>query len=164
MITKKEQLYHILDDMGIGYKSFLHSPTHHFDELRDIRDKIQGLHCKSLFLTDKKNFYLVLMRGELRLDLKLLQKNLGSQRLSFGKAENMSAFLQVSPGSCTPYALVNDKHKNIKKVICDKAFQSAEYLNFHPIENHATLQIKTDDFIKWLKYCGHDYEFLPLEL
>ncbi len=159
MITQKEQLYKILDDMNIHYQSFSHPPTHHFEELREIRDKIEGLHCKCLFLTDKNSFYMVLMRGELRLDLKSLQNSLGCRRLSFGKGEDMEAILHVSPGSCTPFALINDKNKKINKVICDSAFKEAEYINFHPIENNATVQVRPKDFFKWLSHCGHDYIF-----
>ncbi len=163
MITSKEELYRLLEEIGISYQYFAHPPTHHFEEHREIRDKILGLHCKSLLLTDKKSFYLILMRGEERLDLKALQDHLKSKRLSFAKGEDMERILHVSPGSCTPYALINDKEHNISHVICDSAFQKTEKINFHPMENNMTIQVTFDDFITWLDHCAHQYSFINLE-
>ncbi len=163
MIKTKKQLYKLLDKLNIPYNIFFHLPTHHFEEHREVRDKIPGLHCKSLLLTDKNDFYLILMRGEIKLDLKLLQKNLKSKRLSFAKSEDMEDLLFISPGSCTPYALINDKEHKIRTVICDGTFKQAEIINFHPLENDATIQVCFDDFVKWLNYCKHSYIFMDLE-
>lgn len=75
----------------------------------------------------------------------------------------MENLLSVSPGSCTPYALINDKNHAISRVICDAAFHQARMINFHPLENDATIQVAYEDFIKWLEYCGHDYTYIDLE-
>ncbi|MFV0431657.1 MAG: prolyl-tRNA synthetase associated domain-containing protein [Alphaproteobacteria bacterium] len=162
-ITTTTECLDLLEQSNIKFGLYEHPPTHHFDDHRDIRDKIAGMHCKSLFLTDKKEFYMVLMRGELRLNLKALKEGLKTKRLSFAKGEDMEDILAVSPGSCTPYALVNDKEYRISKVILDEAFKGADFINFHPIENTATIQVSHDDFIKWLKLTGHNYEYMPLE-
>lgn len=162
MVTTAKALLALLDAQNIAYIHHQHPPTHHYADHRDIRDKIAGMHCKSLFLTDKEHYYMVCMRGELRLDLKRLQQNLQSKRLSFGKREMMQEILAVAPGSCTPYALVNDYGHRIYQVILDNAFAAAESVNFHPIENNATIQVSYNDFIKWLGYTGHQYISLEL--
>ncbi|MFV0322495.1 MAG: prolyl-tRNA synthetase associated domain-containing protein [Alphaproteobacteria bacterium] len=162
MITNAKALFTILDAQDIAYICHHHPPTHHYDDHREIRDNIPGMHCKSLFLTDKEYYYMVCMRGELRLDLKKLQQNLQSKRLSFGKGEMMQEILAVAPGSCTPYALVNDHGYRIHKVILDNTFETADSINFHPIENNATIRVSYNDFIKWLDFTGHQYISLEL--
>lgn len=162
MIQSSTELLKLLNAQNIAYINHHHPPTHRYDDHRDIRDNIPGIHCKSLFLTDKENYYMVCMRGELRLDLKCLQQNLGSGRLSFGKGEDMQGILGVAPGSCTPYALVNDTKHRIAQVILDDAFIGEENINFHPIENNQTIRVCYSDFTKWLDYTGHSYMNLKL--
>ncbi len=163
MIQSEQELFDIFEQLNIAYKNYPHAATHHFDEHRDVRDKISGTHCKSLFLTDKQDFYFVAMRGDERLDLKALRKELNVRRLSFGKEENMAQILGVKAGSCTPYALINDTKHQIKTVFLDSAFLDAEYINFHPLHNEATTQVAWQDFIRWLEHCGHAYQFINIQ-
>ena len=50
---------------------------------------------------------LVVAKDDTRVDLKALAKRLSAGRLSFGKPERLEAVLGVSPGSVTPFALIN---------------------------------------------------------
>ncbi len=162
MIKTEQALFEIFDQLNIQHKTYYHEATHRFDELRHIRDQISGVHCKSLFLTDKKNFYFISLRGEIRLDLNQLRKDLGVRRLSFAKEEDMLAIIGVGAGNCTPYALINDDQHKIAHIFLDAAFQKAEFINFHPLHNKATTQIRVKDFIRWIDYCGHPYKYIPV--
>lgn len=163
MIKTEQALFEIFDQLNIQHKTYYHEPTHRFDELRHIRDQIAGLHCKSLFLTDKKNFYFISLRGETRLDLKQLRNILNARRLSFAKEEDMLAILGVGAGNCTPYALINDAEHKIHTVFLDSAFQQAELINFHPLHNQATTQVRFEDFMRWINHCKHPYQFITMD-
>lgn len=162
MIKTKQALFEIFDQLNIKHKTYYHEATHHFDEHRDVRDQIAGMHCKSLFLTDKKNFYFVALRGEVRLDLKALRRELNVRRLSFAKEEDMLAIIGVRAGNCTPYALINDPDHHIHSIFLDAAFQQAELINFHPLHNEATTQVHFKDFMRWIDHCGHKYRFISI--
>ena len=74
-----------------------------------MRGNLPGAHCKTFFLKDKKRaLWLVVALGDQRVDMKALGKTLSYARLSFGKPELLLKTLGVTPGSVTPFALVND--------------------------------------------------------
>ena len=47
-------------------------------------------------------------------------------------------------------------------VFLDKHLQEAKRLSFHPNDNHASLAIKTEDFIRYMDYVGNAYEWIEL--
>ena len=52
--------------------------------------------------------------------------------------------LGVSPGSVTPFALINDEAQRVT-VVLDADMMRHERLNYHPLENTATTNIARDD-------------------
>ena len=57
--------------------------------------------------------------------------------------------LGISPGSVTPFALLNNEENNIDFYLEDKMHES-EYINFHPLTNKATVTIKSREFIEFM--------------
>ena len=49
-----DELFAFLDQLGIEHSTMSHPPIFTVDEGRAWHDKIPGLHCKNLFLKDKK--------------------------------------------------------------------------------------------------------------
>ena len=76
-------------------------------------------------------------------------------RFSFGPAEQMLEFLGVTPGSVTPFAVLNDKPGRVA-VILDQAMMRHEVLNYHPLTNTMTTTIARDDLLKFLRATGHE--------
>ena len=81
--------------------------------------------------------------------------------MSFGKAELLEAVLGVSPGSVTPFALINDRRRSVA-VVVDEALMDFAEVNCHPLENTATTRLATEDLIRFIRACGHEPSSFPL--
>ncbi len=125
----------------------------------DLPSLIDGQHGKSLFLTtpakgDKQGeFWLVVACEDTRVDLKGLAARLGVKRFSFAKPEAMKEILSVTPGSATPFALLNDGQGRVQ-VVVEERFKESQYCVFHPLDNRFSTVIKTADLLRFIKSLG----------
>lgn len=141
--------------LGIKVTTHHHAPAFTVEQGNEVWGAIPGIHCKNLFLKDAKGrLWLAVAPGERRVDLKTLPARLGSARLSFGSAELLQAVLGVTPGSVTPFALINDPALKVTPVL-DAWMMSQDLLNFHPLRNDMTTTIATPDFRRFLAATGH---------
>ncbi len=105
---------------------------------------------------------LVSAKDDTRVDLKALSKQLGAGRFSFGKAELLAEVLGVTPGSVTPFALINDRARRVT-IVVDAELLKFDEVNFHPLENNATTRVATRDLIRFIEACGHQPHILRLD-
>jgi len=144
---KKNDLLKLLNSKNIFYNSFNHEALFSVNDSVDKRGDIKGAHTKNLFLKNKKNsFFLVSCEEKSNIDLKKLSKLFGGGNLSFAKKEYMEELIGVSPGSVSPFALLNDKDKKIGFFLEEKLYKN-NILNFHPLINTTTISINKSDFI-----------------
>jgi len=156
-----EQLFSFLDRLGIEHQTTQHPPIFTVDEGRGWHDKIPGTHCKSLFLTDGKGgFWLVVILEDKRADLGKIAKRIGAGRLSFAKPKMLAEILGLTPGSVTPFALLNDADKRVK-IILDEEMLACEKITNHPLHNAASTTLRSADFLKFIK--ALDYEPIIIE-
>jgi len=156
MPATPEQLFALFDQLGIAHETITHPPIFTVEQGRAFWDKIPGLHGKNLFLKDKKDkIWLVVMPGDKRADLNRLEKRLGAPRFSFGKPELLLEVLGLTPGSVTPFALINDRQKRVT-VVLDEEMMTSERINFHPLHNAASTTIHTADLLKFIKALGYE--------
>ena len=66
------------------------------------------------------------MPGDKRADLNQLEKRLGAARLSFGKPELLMEVLGLTPGSVTPFGLINDTAKRVTVVLDGDLFKKRD--------------------------------------
>ena len=151
-----DQLFAILDGLGIAHSTVKHPPLFTVDQSRALRGQIPGGHTKNLFLRDKKyDIYLVVALEDADIDLKGLHRRLGaSGRFSFGSADLLREVLGVEPGAVTPFAAINDTEGRVT-VVLDTAMMAHETLNYHPLVNTMTTSIGRDDLVKFLESTGH---------
>lgn len=162
MPATKQDLFALLDRLGISTETRAHEPVFTVEESQTLRGAIPGAHTKNLFLKDKKGaLYLVVAREDTGVDLKRLHKVIASARLSFGPPELMRATLGVEPGSVTPLAAVNETSRRVTFIL-DKQLLEHDTLNFHPLSNDATTSIHRDDFLVFLRACGHEIRVADL--
>ncbi len=155
MSATPEQLFAYFDQLGIAHSTVEHRPLFTVEEGRDLHHTIPGLHCKNLFLKDKKDkIWLVVMPGDKRANLNKLEKRIGAARTSFGKPELLMEVLGMTPGAVTPFALINDKALRVT-VVLDSDMLKAEEVNFHPLRNNASTTIRTSDLVKFIKALGY---------
>jgi Ala-tRNA(Pro) deacylase len=156
MPASPDELFAYLDSLGIAHKTVRHAPLFTVEEGRAVRAAIQGGHTKNLFLRDKKGVpYLVVALEDAMIELRSLHRLLGATgRFSFGSAELMGELLGVTPGSVTPFAVINDTAGRVT-VVLDAAMMAHEVLNFHPLVNTATTTISRGGLLEFLEATGH---------
>ena len=156
MPATPQQLFAYFDQLGIAHSTIEHKPLFTVEDGRDLWDKFPGLHCKNLFIKDKKDkIWLVVMPGGKRADIKALEKRLNAPRFSFGKPELLLEVLGMTPGSVTPFALMNDTARRVT-VVLDAEMMQSEKVNFHPLHNAASTTIRTQDLLKFAKTLGYE--------
>ena len=156
MPATEDDLIQLLAALGIQTSTFRHPPLYTVEDSPALRGEIPGCHCKNLFLKDKKdNFILAVLAEERRLDMKALHKSeqLNVGRLSFASADWMSAILGITPGSVTPFSVINVTRPDLI-VVLDKGMLEHETLNYHPLHNEATTNIHRDDLVKFIEHFG----------
>ena len=157
MVYDKERLLDRLREWGMLIALHEHPAVFTVEESRVHTRHIAGVHCKNLFLKDKKDrLWLVTVRDDRRVDLVALGKHLGAAgRLSFGKPPLMAQVLGVTPGSVTPLAAINDRSRRVT-VVLDAALLAAPQLNCHPLENTATVVLASADLRRFFQATGHE--------
>jgi Ala-tRNA(Pro) deacylase len=152
-VTTKSQadVYRALDALGIAYERYEHPPVFTADEAAAHWSGIAAKAVKNLFLRNKKGdrHYLVIVGIEKQVDLRTLVKIVGDDRLSFGSPERLMARLGLTPGSVSPFGLINDANGSVR-VILDEDLRTAERLIFHPNDNTASVTISFQDFQRFL--------------
>lgn len=160
--TSAQQLFTILEILGISYRLYHHQPVFTVAESLDIERDMAGAHCRNLFVRDKKEtMFLVVAQNETLIDLKKLPDLLGCGRLSFGSAERLWQNLGVRPGSVCPFSIINDKDKAVT-IVLDAAMMQNDIVNYHPMENHMTIGLAPADLVRFIKHTGHEPLILDL--
>ncbi|MGC2412163.1 MAG: prolyl-tRNA synthetase associated domain-containing protein [Stellaceae bacterium] len=158
-----DQLFARLEALGVAQRTYNHPPVFTVAEAAALRGQLPGGHCKSLFLKDKKaGLWLVVALEDRRIDLKLLADALGAPRLSFGSAELLYEVLGVTPGSVTPFALVNETVHRVE-IVLDQAMLGCDPLNYHPLDNARTTAIAPADLLRFIAWCGHRPRIVDLD-
>jgi Ala-tRNA(Pro) deacylase len=155
MAATPEELLARLDALGIAHRTHRHAAVHTVAEAASLRGNLPGGHCKSLFLRDAKGgLWLVVVLEDRRLDLKALSQRLGAPRFSFGSPPLLREALGVTPGSVTPFALINDPGRRVR-IVLDEAMLAQDPLNYHPLTNTATTAVAAADLLRFIAACGH---------
>ncbi len=166
LVTPQEQLFRFLDEQKIEYRCFEHEPVFRVGEPLQHHGKdieISGAHTKNLFLQDQKSkrFFLVSVAEEIRVDLKQLAKDLGVNKFSFGKAEDLFRLLAVEPGSVTPFGLLFDQVHEVDFVV-DQNLMRAVSVCFHPLKNDKTLQLTPQAFEAFIVSLGRKIQAIDI--
>ena len=73
----------------------------------------------------------------------------------------MEKYLGLSPGSVSPFGLINDSENHVH-LFLDENLRHQQSLSFHPNDNHATVVISQTEFLRYLSLAGNSYEFISL--
>jgi Ala-tRNA(Pro) deacylase len=162
MHASPDELFQRLDALGISHTTHHHPAVYTVAESTALRGTLPGGHCKSLFLKDRKDgLWLVVLLEHRRLDLKALADRLEAPRFSFGSAALLEGTLGVTPGSVTPFALINDRDRRVS-VVLDAEMLTLDPLNYHPLVNTATTAVSPADLIKFIAACGHEPRIIDM--
>jgi Ala-tRNA(Pro) deacylase len=148
-IDKEERCYALLDGLGVEYWRVDHDYADHIEDCHEV-EKVLGCEiCKNLLLTNRQQteIYLLLLPGDKPFKTKILSKQIGTARLSFGTPEQMLETLDITPGSVSVLGLMNDKDKRVHLLI-DRDLLKEEYFGCHPCINSSSLKFRTSDLIE----------------
>jgi len=158
-----EQVYAALDALGIPYDRYDHPPVFTGDEAALHWAAIPGRGVKNLFLRNKKGnrHYLVILPIEKEADLRRFVKAIGDDRLSFGSADRLAEHLGLTPGSVSPFGLLNNPSHSVQ-VFVDAALRGDGRLIFHPNLNQHSVTITPADLDRFFVSTGHRVSWTPL--
>lgn len=163
MDDPRTRVFETLDALGVAYDLYEHPPVFTGEEAAVHWSAIPGTQVKNLFLRNKKGdrHYLAILEIHKQADLRRLVKIVGDDRFSFGSAERLQACLGVTPGSVSPFGLINDEARRVI-VIVDADIRHAARLLFHPNINTATITISGADLERFLAWRGSDVRWIRL--
>jgi Ala-tRNA(Pro) deacylase len=152
-----------LAELGIPFERHEHPPVATVDEAERHWSGIDATHCKNLFLRNQKGnrHYLVILLHSKRADLRAVADQIGDGKLSFGSPERLMTHLGVTPGSVSPFGLINDRTHGVR-VVLDRDLTSARRVSFHPNINTATYVIAAFDFARFLDACGNTVQHVAI--
>lgn len=163
MTERQQPVLDCLHRLGIAFDRYEHPPVATVADAEAHWRDIEATHCKNLFLRNQKGdrHYLVIVSHSTRVDLRQLADQIGDGKLSFGSPERLLKYLGLTPGSVSPFGLLNDPEHQVR-VFMDRDLKDAARITFHPNENTATLALSFIDFERYLAHVGHPIRFLSL--
>lgn len=159
------RVYDYLDSLGIEYYRVDHDSIFGDDECEAVERVLDNVICKNIFLCNRQrtSYYMLVMPAHKRFNTSVVSHLLNSSRLSFASQEDMLSLLDVTPGSVSIMALMNDRENKVQLVI-DKELLNHTDFGCHPCMNTSSLRLKrTDVFDIFLKSVNHTPIFIDLE-
>ena len=100
----KEDIYRMLREEEIWHEITEHPAVYNMEEMAQIKLPYPEADAKNLFVRDSKrrDYYLITVRGDKRVDLKQFRQQNQTRSLSFASAEELGELLGLIPGAVTP--------------------------------------------------------------
>lgn len=153
----KQDIYDLLKEKKIWHEITEHQAVFNMGELFDTENPHPDCIAKNIFIRDDKktNYYLITVKGDKRINLKDFKKEYGTRHLSFASADDLTKILKITPGSVSPFGLLNDEEVKVQFFI-DQEFEKGEgIIGIHPNDNTATVWLKAKDLISLIKEHGN---------
>ena len=163
MTPQEHEVYAYLNTLDIPFERHEHLPVVTVEEAARQWAGIEATHSKNLFLRNQRGdrHYLVIVMHSKHVDLRAVAGQIGDGKLSFASPERMMTHLGVTPGSVSPFGLINDRTHHVR-VFIDRDLKSAARLSFHPNVNTVTVTISTADFERFLAACANAVQYVDI--
>lgn len=160
----KQEIYDFLKSKNIWHEITEHKAVFNMEELNNIDLPYPEADGKNLFVRDdkKKNYYLITVKGNKKVNLKEFKEKNNTRTLSFASKNDLMDIMNLTPGSVTPLGLLNDKDLKVTFYL-DKVFLNDKALiGVHPNDNAATVWLKVNDLIDIIKEHGNQVNIVEL--
>lgn len=159
-MENKQEILNLLNTLNFEYEIILHEAVFTIDEMLALNLPKAEYVAKNLFVRDdkKRNYFLFVIREEKKVNLKLMRERIGSRSLSFASESDLYQYLGLPKGAVTPFGVINDKAHHVK-ILIDTDFKNS-LIGVHPNENTATVWLKTNDLVNFIKQQGNQAEFI----
>lgn len=160
----KEEIYKLIKEKGYWHEITEHKAVFTMDEVNDIYVPYPEYDAKNLFVRDdkKRNYYLITVKGNKKVDLKEFRKNNNTRPLSFASENDLMTILNLIPGSVTPLGLLNDQELKVSFYLDKEFLTGKEIIGVHPNDNTATIWLKVEDLITLIKDHGNEITIINL--
>jgi len=157
------ELYKILNELNISFDYYEHPAAHTIEEAKKYWKDLVATHCKNIFFRNHKGnrHYLVVLEHTNQLAIRELELKLKQGKLSFASPKRMLKYLGLTPGSVSPFGLINDKENHVH-VFLDENLKKSKTISFHPNINTASIIISYTDFERYLSAIGNTFEYVKL--
>lgn len=157
----KEEVYEKLNELNIEYRVINHKAVFTMEDVINENLKPFENIVKNIFIRDdkKRNYYLVLVSHNKKVNLKELRNKLNSRPFTFASEEDLYKYLGLTKGSVSPLGILNDKD-HIVTIIIDEDIKNISEIGVHPNVNTATVFLKPKDLEIIFK--NNKYEYIEL--
>lgn len=157
VIMNKEEIYEYLKSRGIWHEITEHKAVYNMEELSDVALPYPEADAKNLFVRDdkKRNYYLITVKGDRRVDLNEFRQKNQTRRLSFASEQDLMNILSLIPGAVTPFGLLNDETCRVQFFLDETFTDAPGLIGVHPNENTATVWMKTEDLLHVIEQHGN---------
>lgn len=162
ILMDKKEIYAFLTEQNIPYEVTEHEAVFNMEELDSVELPYPEWDAKNLFVRDdkKRNYYLITVKGNKRVDLKEFRRLHGLRALSFASADDLRCIMGLTPGSVTPLGLLNDIEHRVHFYL-DAEF-AGNRIGVHPNDNTATVWVQADDLMKLIQSYGSAAEYTEI--
>ncbi len=153
----KEQVLNVLSDGNFWHEVTEHEAVYNMEELDAVDLPYPEADAKNLFVRDdkKRNYYLISVKGDKRVDLKEFKAKHETRRLSFASADDLMKVMGLIPGAVSPFGMLNDAECTVQFYIDEDFMQDPGLIGVHPNDNTATVWMKTEDLVAIIKEHGN---------
>lgn len=152
----KRDIYDYLKERRIGFETTEHQAVYTMEELSDVVLPYPEADAKNLFVRDdkKRQYYLITVKGDKRVDLKAFRRQHATRPLSFASENELKDILDLVPGAVTPLGILNDAEHRVQLYLDEDFLDSPGLIGVHPNDNTATVWLKTEDLIAIIQEHG----------
>lgn len=150
---------------GISLETHHHPAVFTVAESQELRGSLPGGHTKNLFLRPAKGdgpFLLATLEESRQVSVNALARQAGAGKVTMGSAAELMDVLGLTPGSVTPFGLVNASPARIRFVM-DAALMKYARIWVHPLTNTASTGLAPADLLGFLADMGHETQLLEFD-
>ena len=159
----RQIVFDALNKLNISYEMQEHQQVFTMDDLDALSIDKDGVIVKNLFLCDAKGkkHFLVVLKGNKRADLKAIRECIGSSALRFASEERLFKHMKLSPGSVSPFGILNDDACAVT-VVFDEELKNESCVGAHPNDNSATIWLSFSDLVHVVQQHGNPILYLHI--
>ena len=153
----KEEVYDYLNNRAIWYEITEHKAVYNMADLSEVVLPYPEADAKNILLRDdkKRDYYFITVKGNKRVELKEFRQKNNTRPLSFASESDLMEVIGLTPGSVSPFGILNDVECKVQFFIDEAFFEQPCLIGIHPNDNTATVWLKTDDLINIIKEHGN---------
>ena len=154
----KQEIYALLSARNIWHEVTEHKAVYNMAEVAEIHLPYPEADAKNLFIRDdkKRNYYLITVKGNKRVDLKAFRQQNDTRPLTFASEQDLMDMLGLIPGAVTPLGLLNDRVHKVTFWLDQSFLEGSGLIGVHPNDNTATVWLKAKDLAGIIQEHGNE--------